>query len=229
MRVLVVEDDRALADVVRRGLSEEGWAIDVAGSGRDAREAVDLNPYDVIVLDLGLPDTDGATLCREWRAASVEVPILMLTARAGTWDKVGGLDAGADDYLPKPFDFPELSARLRALARRPVGMVPAVLDASGVRLDPATRQVWRGTSVVPLTTKEFAVLEHLMRHAGTVVTRSELIDHVWDANYDGLSNIIDVNIASLRRKLDVGGDPAPIETLRGAGYRFGEPASGRST
>lgn len=218
--MLVVEDDRALGEVVRRGLAEEGYAVDLVASIGAADQAVTVNQYDLIVLDLGLPDGDGASWCRTIRDRGTTVPVLVLTARDGTWDKVGGLDAGADDYLTKPFDFPELCARLRALGRRPTEALPAVLTAGALRLDAATRQVWVDHSVVPLTLKEFAVLELLLRRAGRVVTRADLMEGAWDANYDGLSNVIDVCIAGLRRKLDDHRGAPPIETIRGVGYRL---------
>ena len=225
MRVLVVEDDRALAEVVRRGLTEEGYAVDVAPTLAVAGESLAVNAYDLVVLDLGLPDGDGAAFCRNIRTDGVAIPVLMLTARAGTYDKVGGLDAGADDYLTKPFDFPELCARLRAIARRPTEVLPTMLDVGSLHLDPATRQVWAGPSVVPLTTKEFAVLEILMRRPGQVVGRSDLMEGAWDAHYEGVSNVLDVCIAGLRRKID-GTESArssSIETVRGVGYRLVAP------
>lgn len=223
MRVLVVEDDRALGEVVRRGLVEEGYSVDLAASVVAADDAVRMNRYDLVVLDLGLPDGDGVSLCRKLRGDGMAVPILMLTARDGTWDKVGGLDAGADDYLTKPFDFPELCARLRALSRRPADALPAALDIGGLRLDSATHQVWAGSSAVPLTLKEFSVLELLMRRAGQVVSRADLMEGAWDAHYDGLSNVLDVCIAGLRRKLDDHRVPG-IETVRGVGYRLVVPS-----
>lgn len=220
MRLLVVEDDRALGEVVRRGLAEDGHAVDLVTRVADADEAVLVESYDLVVLDLGLPDGDGADFCRDLRASGQQVKVLMLTARDALSDKVGGLDAGADDYLTKPFQFPELSARVRALLRRTETTVAPVLEIGDVRLDPAAHTVWRGAVAVPLTPKEFSLLHHLMVHRGQVVTRSVLLDHVWDANYDGVSNVVDVHVANLRRKLELPGSDGVIETVRGVGYRL---------
>ncbi len=220
MRLLVVEDDPSLAQVLRRALVDDGYAVDVAAYAVDARHLLATTAYDAVVLDLGLPDGDGLSLCREARDAGNPTPILVLTARDGLTDKVAGLDAGADDYLTKPFDFPELAARLRALLRRPADARAPVLASGDIRLDPAAKRVWRGSIMVPLTAREFSLLEYLMRHPGRVHSRADLLDHVWDANYDGLSNVVDVHVANLRRKLDLPGDPAPIDTVRGLGYQL---------
>ena len=219
MRLLVVEDDLALGEVLRRGLAEDGYAVDVEVTVADAREAIRINEYDLAVLDLGLPDGDGVTLCRDIRNGSA-LPVLMLTARDALSDKVGGLDAGADDYVTKPFDFPELVARVRALLRRPPDSRRPVLEIGDIRLDPAAHRVWRGAITVPLTAKEFGVLHELMRHRDEVVSRTYLLEHVWDANYDGLSNVVDVHVANLRRKLDLPQSATTIETVRGVGYRL---------
>ena len=219
MRVLLVEDDPALGSVIQRGLVEDGHAVDWERTLQGAREAARLAPYGLVVLDLGLPDGDGLVLCRELRAGGADARVLMLTARDTLSDKVGGLDAGADNYLTKPFDFPELAARVRALARRPADARAPVLEAGDVRLDPAAHTVWRGNVVVPLTAREFALLHYLLDRSGDVVRRADLLEAVWDANYDGLSNVVDVHVAALRRKLDLPGNPAPIETIRGVGYR----------
>ncbi len=219
MRLLLVEDDRALAAVMKRALVEEGYAVDVVGSVAAASEAVEINQYALIVLDLGLPDGDGADLCQTWRDAGVDVSILMLTARDGRRDRISGLDAGADDYLVKPFDYGEFSARVRALLRRPRNMQPTTLVVGDVTLDPAAHSVMRGGVQVPLTAREFSLLRYLLAKSPDVVDRGDLMEQVWDANYDGLSNTLEVHIASIRRKLDMPGLPSPIETVRGVGYR----------
>jgi two-component system OmpR family response regulator len=218
MRLLLVEDDVSLATVVERGLREDGYAVDVAGTMLDALHELDTNDYDVAVLDLGLPDGDGVQICRWIRERGRNLPVLMLTARDGLSDKVDGLDAGADDYLTKPFDYPELTARLRALLRRPADVHQPVLEVESIHLDPATRIVRSEGVIVPLTAREFSLLEHLMRHGGLVVSREALLEHVWDTNYNGLSNVVDVHIANLRRKLTA---DDVIETIRGVGYRIG--------
>lgn len=218
--MLVVEDDVALGQILVRGLTEDGYAVDLEATSAAAQHAVDHNDYDLVILDLGLPDGDGITLCRRSREGDVRVPVLMLTARDGLNDKVAGLDAGADDYLTKPFDYLELAARVRALLRRPPETTGPILQVGDIRLDPASHTVWRGAIVVPLTAREFSLLEYLMRRPGNVLTRTELLEHVWDANYDGLSNVVDVHIANLRRKLAVPGSGVPIDTIRGVGYQL---------
>ena len=220
MRLLVVEDDVALGQILVRGLSEEGYAVDLSTGVVDARHNAQTHQYDSMVIDIGLPDGNGLDLCRSLRDDGDQTPILMLTARDGLSDKVGGLDAGADDYLTKPFDFPELTARVRALTRRPPQTHKTVLEPGELSLDPSSRRVWRGAIIVPLTAREFSLLEHIMRQPEATHTRTELLESVWDANYDGLSNVVDVHIANLRRKLEMPGSVAAIETVRGAGYRL---------
>ncbi len=220
MRVLVVEDEARLATLLRKGLVEEGHAIDLAGDGEEALDWVGVGEFDAVVLDVMLPGIDGFEVCRRLRRQGIKTPILLLTARDAVADRVAGLDAGADDYLVKPFAFAELAARLRALSRRPAETVETVLRAGDVRLDPAARRVWRGEEEVVLPNKEFRILEYLMRHPGRVLTRTMIAEHVWDYDFPNVTNVIDVHVRQLRRKL---GDPYPgelIQTVRGAGYRF---------
>jgi DNA-binding response OmpR family regulator len=224
MRLLVVEDNAALRAAVVDGLRQAGHAVDDAGSADEALGRLGVDGYDLVVLDLGLPDADGLTVLRAMRARGMTVPVLVLTARGALEDRVTGLDAGADDYLAKPFAFPELLARVRALLRRRDTMLPTVLTFADLELDPARFEVRRAGVPVPLTAKEFAILELLMRHAGQVVTRSTILEACWDASYDGLSNLVDVNLSRLRRKLDAAGAPSLIHTIRGVGVVLGERA-----
>jgi len=219
MRVLLVEDDLTLAKVLVRGLAEEGHAVDAVGTVAEASEARRINEYDLIVLDLGLPDGDGIDFCRGVRESGAGIPILILTARDELSDKVAGLDAGADDYLTKPFAYPELAARVRALLRRPRDTAKPVLSWGDIKLDPAAHTVWRGAIMIPLTPREFSLLDYLLRHPDEVCRRENLLEHVWDAHYDGVSNVVDAHIANLRRKLEQPDRPDPIETVRGVGYR----------
>jgi two-component system OmpR family response regulator len=220
MRVLVVEDEPKMAGLIRRGLEEEGLAVDVAERGEDAVWMAGSSEYDVLVLDVMLPGVDGFEVCRRIRADEVWTPVLMLTARDAVEDRVAGLDGGADDYLVKPFAFDELLARLRALVRRGGAERPAVLEAGDLRLDPATRQASRAGVEIPLSAKEFALLETLMRRPGQVLSRLQLIEHVWDASYENRSNVVDVYIRYLREKVDRPFGADTIETVRGAGYRL---------
>jgi two-component system, OmpR family, response regulator len=220
MRALVVEDELKMAALVRRGLVEEGYAADVARTGEDALWMARAVPYDVIVLDVMLPGVDGFAVCRDLRESGVWTPILMLTARDDVKDRVAGLDSGADDYLTKPFSFAELLARMRALTRRGLAERPTVLEVGSLRLDPATRQVWRKGVQVALSAKEFALLETFMRRPGQVLTRLDLIDHAWDYAYENRSNVVDVYVRYLRSKIDRPFGLASIETVRGAGYRL---------
>lgn len=221
MRILIVEDEQRLARLLRKSLMEEGHAADIANSGEEALDWVASAEYDAIILDVMLPGMDGITVCRELRTRRVQVPILLLTARDGIEDRVTGLDAGADDYLTKPFAFAELSARLRALSRRPVETLSPILVVGDLRLDPTTRQVWRGTREYTIPNKEFRILEYLMRHPQRILTRSMIAEHVWDYEFvPGFTNVIDVHIRALRRRLD---DPYPVKrivTVRGAGYKL---------
>ena len=220
MRVLIVEDELRMASLIRRGLTNEGLAADVAVRGADALWMAEAHDYDAVLLDVMLPDVDGFEVCRRLRAAGVWAPVLMLTARDSVEDRVAGLDSGADDYLVKPFSFAELLARLRALARRGDGERPAVLVVDDLRLDPATRDVVRGSTHIQLTAKEFALLETFMRRAGEVLSRLHLLEHAWDFAYDNRSNIVDVYVRRLRRKIDEPFERRSLETVRGAGYRL---------
>jgi two-component system OmpR family response regulator len=226
MRVLIVEDDAKLASLVRRGLSREGMAADVALNGEDAVPRAEATDYDAIVLDVMLPGIDGFEVCRRLRAAEVWSPILMLTARDGVRDRVAGLDAGADDYLTKPFSYAELLARLRALFRRGRSERPSELRVGELRLDPARRRAWRGEAEIELSSKEFAVLETFMRRPGEVLSRFQLLEHAWDYDYENRSNVVDAYVGLLRRKVDKPFGANSIETVRGAGYRLREDGGG---
>jgi len=226
LRVLIVEDEVKMAGLLKRGLEEEGYAVDLARTGSDAVWAGSETPYDAIVLDVMLPDLNGFEVCRELRAGGHWAPVLMLTARHAIADRVAGLDAGADDYLTKPFSFGELFARLRALVRRGAGERPAVLRTGDLTLDPASRKVTRGDALVELTAKEFALLEYFMRRPGEVLTRSRILEHVWDFGYDGDSNVVDVYVRYLREKIDRPFRADSIETIRGSGYRLREVPDG---
>ncbi|MBN2265236.1 MAG: response regulator transcription factor [Candidatus Aminicenantes bacterium] len=223
MRVLVVEDSRRLAGIIKRGLLEEGYAVDNAYDGEEAEYMAESAPFDLIVLDIMLPKKDGLAVCRDLRAKDVNTPILMLTAKDGVEDRVTGLDTGADDYLVKPFAFSELLARLRALLRREGQAKVQKYQVGDMALDPQSREVWRDGERLELTAKEYAILEYFMRRPNAVVTRTMLGESVWDYEFDGLSNIIDVYVRRLRRKLDREGQPSIIQTVRGAGYRLRVP------
>ena len=220
MRALVVEDELKMAALIQRGLVEEGYAADVARTGEEAVWMARATPYDAIVLDVMLPGQNGLEVCRLLRESGVWSPILMLTARDGVEDKVSGLDSGADDYLTKPFSFAELLARLRALTRRGPSERPAVLEVGSLRLDPATRQAWRGDVEIDLSAKEFALLETFMRRPGDVLSRLDLLEHAWDYAYENKSNVVDVYIGYLRGKIDRPFGTDSLETVRGAGYRL---------
>jgi len=218
MRVLLVEDDERLSGSLTRGLRGEGYAVDVAATGAQAISRAQIYDYDLVILDVMLPGPDGVTVCRTLREAGSWCPVLMLTARDGVADRIRGLDAGADDYLIKPFDFGELVARVRALMRRGAPERPAVLTAGDLEVDPATRSVTRAGTRVGLSAREFAVVEFLARRAGQVVSRTELLEHVWDRNYQGSTNVVDVYVGYLRRKLENPFGRPLIHTVRGAGY-----------
>ena len=220
MRVLVVEDHPQMAELLDQRLREEGFAVDVVSTGEDATWMAAENDYDAVVLDVLLPGIDGFETCRRIRDQGRWAPILMLTARDAVRDRVHGLDAGADDYLTKPFSLAELLARLRALTRRGPAERPAVLSVDNLSLDPASHEVRRGDVRIELTAKEFALLEYFMRHAGEVLTRTRLIEHVWDFAFEGDSNVVDVYVRYLRRKIDRPFGRRSIETVRGVGYRL---------
>ncbi len=220
MRALVVEDELKMAALIRRGLTEEGYAADIARSGDDALWMARATPYDVVVLDVMLPGQDGFAVCRELRENGVWAPVLMLTARDSIEDRVSGLDSGADDYLTKPFSFAELLARLRALSRRGAERRPTVLEVGSLRLDPSTHEVRRGDVEIALSAKELALLETFMRRPGQVLSRLDLLEHAWDYGYENRSNVVDVYVGYLRKKLDVPFGVSSIETVRGAGYRL---------
>jgi two-component system, OmpR family, response regulator len=215
-----------MATLLQRGLREESYAVDVAHDGTDGLWLGTEQDYDAIVLDVMLPGVDGFDVCRRLRAADRWAPILLLTARHAVEDRVHGLDAGADDYMTKPFSFAELAARVRALVRRQSGVRPALVEVGDLRGDPATHRVTRGDVEISLSPKEMALLELLMRHAGEVVTRTQILEHVWDFAYDGTSNVVDQYIAYLRKKVDRPFGRDDIETIRGAGYRFRSPERG---
>jgi two-component system OmpR family response regulator len=229
VRILVVEDSVKMAAVLRRGLQEEGYAVDVAATGEDGLWMATENPNDAIILDVMLPDMDGFEVCRRLRERGQWAPVLMLTARDGVPDRVRGLDAGADDYLTKPFSFTELAARTRALLRRGLRERPVQLAAGDLVLDPATRLTARGESVISLSAKEFGLLEYFMRHQDEVLSRTRLIEHVWDFAYEGGSNIVDVYVRYLREKIDRPFGTHTIETVRGTGYRLRADARGSGT
>ena len=220
MRVLVVEDEERLAEGLRRGLEAEGFATDVATNGTDGLWMARENPYDAIVLDILLPGLNGYRVCATLRDEGDWTPILMLTAKDGEFDEAEALDTGADDFVTKPFSYVALVARLRALIRRGAAERPAVLEAGDLRFNPGERRAWRGDEQVSLTAREMALLEFLLRRRGEVVSKSEILDHVWDGRFDGDPNIVEVYVGHLRNKLDRPYGRASIETVRGAGYRL---------
>ena len=220
MRVLVVEDEKRLAAAVRKGLEAEGFAVDVTLDGTEGLWMAREHAYDAIVLDIMLPGTNGYKVCATLREEGVWTPILMLTAKAGEWDEVEALDTGADDFLTKPFSHAVLVARLRALLRRGAQERPTVLEAGDLRLDPAAKRAWRGDTEIDLTAREIALLEFLLRRRGDVVSKREILDHVWDYDFEGDPNIVEVYVRHLRNKLDRPFGRNAIETRRGSGYRL---------
>ncbi len=222
MRILIVEDEPKLASVIARGLTAKGYAVDTIGDGTKALTRITLHhkDYDLVILDLMLPSLDGYAICREMRSRDIVLPILVLTARAETETKVELLLAGADDYLVKPFSFEELSARIHALLRRPANVLSEVLRAGNIELNPVAHTATRDDEPLILTLKEFSLLEYFLHHPNEVINREDLLAHLWDFNYESFSNVIDVHVKNLRRKLDAGNRPSVLETVRGIGYRL---------
>ena len=218
MRILVIEDDARFADILRRGLEEQLFSVEVAHDGESGRHLALSEEFDLILLDLMLPVVDGMAVCHAIRAANKLTPIIMLTARDGTDDRIMGLDMGADDYIVKPFSIRELFARIRALMRRVESRPTSALTVGSLRLDPGTNYVQCGEREIPLTAKEFAVLHFFMQHPNAILSRTEILEKVWDSNYDGLGNVVDVYVNYLRRKLEEKGEPRLIGTVRGRGY-----------
>ena len=223
MRILLVEDDANLAQFVQKGLREERYAVDWAADGEEGLDFASLNNYDLLIVDILLPKLDGLALCRRFRSNGGRTPILLLTAQDSVQDKVAGLDSGADDYLTKPFAFAELLARVRALLRRGGPQTPVLLKAADLELDPASHRVWRAGKEIPLTNKEYAILDFLLRNKNRVLTRTAIIEHVWDISYDPMTNIVDAHIRALRAKIDRDFSPQLISTVRGAGYMLETP------
>ncbi|MGQ0810084.1 MAG: response regulator transcription factor [Nitrospiraceae bacterium] len=223
MRILLVEDDMDLAQFIRKGLKEEQYAVDFAADGEEGLQLALVNPYDLLILDIMLPKLDGLTLCRRVRAKGNATPVLLLTARNTVDDKVSGFDTGADQFLTKPFAFAELLARVRALLRRGAPQQLTQLKAADLELDPASHRVWRSGQEIALTNKEYALLEFLLRNKNRVLTRTTIIEHVWDISYDPMTNIVDAHIRALRAKIDRDFSPPLIATVRGAGYMLEEP------
>ncbi len=222
MKILIVEDNEALASGIKRGLEQEGYAADYVLDGESGARRVELSPrdYDLVILDVMLPKKDGISVLRDWREVEITIPVLMLTAKDMTEDKIKGLDSGADDYLIKPFSFEELTARIRALLRRPKETLPKELKVGDITLNTTTRKVDRSGKEIPLTLKEFMVLEYLIRHPNKVITRDELYDHAWDFAANAFSNTVDVHIKNLRKKIEYENHEKILETIRGVGYRL---------
>lgn len=222
MRILFVEDELRLSAIIKKGLTEEGFAVDTAYDGEEGKYLAESESYDLIILDIMLPKIDGLTICRYLRSKHIKTPILLLTAKSTVEDKVAGLDSGADDYLTKPFAFLELRSRIHALIRRSKHEPAPLLSIANLTLDPIKHTLVRAGKQIELTPKEFSVMELLLRHKGEVVTRTMIIEHVWDYNFDSMSNVVDVFIGSLRRKIDKGAKVKLISTVHGVGYKISE-------
>lgn len=221
MRVLIVEDERRLSNIIKKGFIEDGFAVDQAFDGEEGQYLAESEQYDLIVLDIMLPKIDGLQVCKELRKKNIKTPVLMLTAKSTTEDKVAGLDSGADDYITKPFSFVEFRSRVHALIRRSHQDISPILSENDLILNPLKHSVQRANKAIALTPKEFAVLELLMRHKGEVVSRTMIIEHVWDYNFDGMSNVVDVFVGTLRKKIDTGAKIKLIQTVHGVGYKIG--------
>ena len=222
MRILIVEDEHRLSNVIKKGFVEDGFAVDQAFDGEEGQYLAEGEQYDLIVLDIMLPKIDGLQLCKELRKKNIKIPILMLTAKSTTEDKVAGLDSGADDYITKPFSFVEFRSRVHALIRRSHQETSPTLRIEDLEVDPLKHIVKRGEKTINLTPKEFAVLELLLRHKSEVVSRTMIIEHVWDYNFDGMSNVVDVFVVSLRKKIDSASKKKLIQTIHGVGYKIGD-------
>lgn len=222
MRILIVEDEKDLAENIKKGLVEEGFAIDIALDGENGKYMIETEPYDLIILDLMLPKLDGVSLCNEVREGGIKVPILMLTAKSTTENKIEGLNSGADDYLTKPFDFAELKARIYALLRRGSSIELPVFEIDNLKLNPSKHESFRGDIKLELTPKEFAILELLLRNKEKVVTRTQILEHVWDYNFESMSNLVDVLIGTLRKKVEKKGQKKLIHTVYGIGFKVSE-------
>jgi two-component system OmpR family response regulator len=221
MQLLLVEDQKRLASLLKRSLAEDGYVIDIASDGQEALDKFDINSYDLVILDIMIPIKNGVEVCREIRQTNTDIPILMLTALDGVDDRIKGLDSGADDYLVKPFSFSELSARVRALLRRGASSRPAIVTVGELTLDPATKRITYQDVALSLTAKEFTLLSYFMYHPGELLSKNDLLEHVWDMNYDGLSNVVETYIRYLRKRLrEVDDSKEPITTVRNLGYRL---------
>lgn len=221
MRILIVEDERRLSNIIKKGFIEDGFAVDQAFDGEEGQYLAEGEEYDLIVLDIMLPKIDGLELCNQLRKKNIKTPVLLLTAKSTTEDKVAGLDSGADDYITKPFSFVEFRSRVHALIRRSHQEISPVLTTDGLEVNPLKHIVKRDGKTINLTPKEFAVLELLLRHKGEVVTRTMIIEHVWDYNFDSMSNVVDVFVVALRKKIDSGAKVKLIQTIHGVGYKIG--------